>query len=337
MAVFLSMGMNIAFSQTTRDLQLTGGPDGDYSGFEKAGFFNLTFVNVSGTNPATTTPLPGGSLQIVLAVPPGIEFDDVYTPPTGWTFQKSGPQTVVLTQTGAVSSSPPASIVSFAVPLTTKAAVDEGVWSAQIQRVLPTYQDNNPNNSFPNGTVSVADVNLPVTLSQFQVVKENTTSNLTWSTTEETNSDHFEVQHSLNAKNWAALTTVKSHGESAILRNYIYSHAMPSNGDNYYRLRMVDKDGTFAYSNVRSVTFEGLAESTLSVFPNPASDRLYVSNAEINKLKTLTIVAQNGKELITSPVSTSGVSIKSLQPGLYLVKLLSLDGSLSTHKLIISK
>lgn len=336
-AVYLSMGMNIAFSQTTRDLQLTGGPNGDYSGYEKAGLFNLTFTNVSGTSPATPTPLPAGSLQIVLAIPPGMEFDDAYTPPTGWTFEKSGPQTVVLRQTAAVSSSPPASIVSFAVPLTTKSAVDEGVWSAQIQRVLPTYQDNNPNNSFPNGTVSVADVNLPVALTQFLVVKESNAANLAWSTTEETNSDHFEVQHSLNAKNWAVLGTVKSHGESKVLRNYNYQHATPNNGANYYRLRMVDNDETFAYSTIRSVNFAGLAESAISVFPNPASDHLFVNNAEINKLKTLTIVAQNGKELVSSPVSATGVSIKSLQPGLYLVKLLSQDGTLSTHKLIISK
>jgi hypothetical protein len=178
---------------------------------------------------------------------------------------------------------------------------------------------------------------LPVTLVSFNAVKEGSTANLNWATTAETNSDFFEVQHSLNAKNWSVLGSVKSHGESAVLRNYSYPHATPSNGTNYYRLRMVDKDQTYAYSTIRSTTFEGITESVVSVFPNPASDLLFVNNAEINKLKTLTIVTQDGKELITSSVSAAGVSIKNLQPGLYLVKLLSSDGALSTHKLVISK
>lgn len=209
-------------------------------------------------------------------------------------------------------------------------------WNTQTIAINGAFDNNQLGNSF-DAPITVGPSPLPVTLVSFNVDKEGFAANLAWATTEESNSDFFEIQHSLNAKNWAAVGTVKSHGESNVLRNYTYTHAAPASGTNYYRLRMVDKDATFAYSTIRSLNFEGLAESSVSVFPNPTSDRLYVKNAEINKLKSLTIVGKDGKELIKSPVSTSGVSIKSLQPGLYLVKLLSQDGTLSTHKLVIDK
>jgi hypothetical protein len=340
--LLLLSGCNMLSAQTNRNLGLTGGPDGDYSGFEKPGFFNLSFNNVPGITPVNTTALPANSLQIVLALPPEIEFDNAYTPPNGWTFTKTGANTVVLKQTGPISSSFPASLVVFAVPLTTKAAVTDGVWSAQIQRLLPTYQDTDPSNSSPSGTVSVADVNLPVTLSVFNATKESTTASLTWDTTEETNSDRFEIQHSLNAKNWAKIGSVASHGESKIKRDYSYTHATPSAGSNYYRLKMVDRDNTFAYSSIRSLDFDRSAvaggDVSAQVYPNPVSETLTIDAKDWSTVSNVQLVNVSGVSVYNSGKTPSQfVDVKGLQAGMYLVKILKVDGSALVQKIVVGR
>nr|MBZ1363183.1 Ig family protein [Dyadobacter fermentans]MBZ1363278.1 Ig family protein [Dyadobacter fermentans] len=73
------------------------------------------------------------------------------------------------------------------------------------------------------------------------------TALLTWSTTEEVNSDRFEIERSLNGKGWSTIGKVRSNGESSVLRNYTYTDDSPEKGENLYRLRMVDLDGTYAF------------------------------------------------------------------------------------------
>ncbi len=96
---------------------------------------------------------------------------------------------------------------------------------------------------------------LPVTLTSFIATKEGQTAQLKWSTTEETNSDRFEIERSQNGKNWDLIGTQKSNGESTSLKNYTFSDVKPLNGENLYRLKMIDRDATYAYSRIQSLTF----------------------------------------------------------------------------------
>jgi hypothetical protein len=88
--------------------------------------------------------------------------------------------------------------------------------------------------------------NLPVRLKSFDGYPEGGLVNLNWATTEETNSDYFGIEHSLNAKNWRSIGKVTALGESKKLKDYQFKHNQPVSGVNYYRLKMVDKDRTFA-------------------------------------------------------------------------------------------
>lgn len=70
--------------------------------------------------------------------------------------------------------------------------------------------------SFSPFAITNPDSPLPVTLARFDAVKEGSTALLSWSTTEETNSDRFEVERSINGKVWQKIATVKAQGESKV-------------------------------------------------------------------------------------------------------------------------
>ena len=323
---------SLVYAQTNRNLFLTGGPSGDLPGYRLPGTFDVTFSNSPGVRPTTTGPLPAGSLQIVLTLPDNIVFDDEYTPPSGWTFEKAGPNNVVLRQVAPISSSPPASIVSFSVPYTSVGYEDEGIWGAQIQRVIPTYQDTDTSNDRPNGTISVADVNLPVTLSAFRASKEGSTANLIWSTTEETNSDRFEVERSPNGKAWAKIGSIISRGESKVEIIYTFVDKAPLSGENLYRLKMVDNDHTYSYSAIRSLRFGKF--DRLTIYPNPATEYLVLSVPEgtIAKIYSLT-----GVELINSKVTEGRINISTLISGVYMLSLEDGTGQQDAKKFVVQR
>lgn len=115
---------------------------------------------------------------------------------------------------------------------------------------------------------------LPVYLLSFSASKQNGSSLLKWSTSSEVNSSQFVVEHSADGARYAALSSVAAAGNSNVPTDYHYTHRQPLPGANYYRLKMIDKDGTFDYSPVRQLHFE--QDNALKIIPNPATDRVFV-------------------------------------------------------------
>lgn len=180
-----------------------------------------------------------------------------------------------------------------------------------------------------------ADLNMPVTLVSFDAVKEGSAVTLKWATTEETNSDYFEVQHSANGKNWDKIGLVKSHGESKVLRNYDFTHPTPIKGENLYRLKMVDKDLTFAYSGIRSVRLEG-AEVSAYVYPNPVVDKLFIK--DVGAAAQVSIYDTKGLKVYQGDVPQTGeLNMKNLSNGIYVVNITRANGVKSSQKIIINK
>lgn len=169
---------------------------------------------------------------------------------------------------------------------------------------------------------------LPVTLVAFDVEKEEKGVKLTWKTSFETNSDFFEVQRSQDAKEWQPLGRVASAGESRGQVSYNFTDGDPSAGENYYRLKMADRDGTFAFSQLRKVSWAG---GKLAVFPNPAVDRLEVDLkdwSEVVKVRILNaagrIVRDGGMALNSKQTN---VPLTGIKPGNYILQIEYRDGS----------
>jgi hypothetical protein len=180
-----------------------------------------------------------------------------------------------------------------------------------------------------NGCLTFSGVPLPVTLSAFNAKKEGTTALLTWSTTFESNSDYFEVQHSQDGKNWTALTSIEAQGESKALVPYSYTHTSPF-AVNLYRLKMVDLDNTYAFSSIRSLNFDG--DEQIKIYPNPTVDRIKLSsNQQISNVK---LYNQSGVLVMnTIPDSGNEVDVTRLTQGTYFVKIN--NGSLMRKILVV--
>ncbi|MCE7042807.1 T9SS type A sorting domain-containing protein [Dyadobacter sp. CY312] len=195
--------------------------------------------------------------------------------------------------------------------------------------------------AFVDTRTSVADPSLPCTplpvkLTGFDVQKEGLSARLNWATTEEVNSDSFEVQHSADARNWKTVAEVKSNGDSKGLNNYNYTHTTPVEGINYYRLRMVDRDATFAFSRIRSVNFDNL--KAVSLYPNPVTNLLFIQNLTLGEVKQLSILNNSGLSVYESvKVNADGINVQHLPTGLYTVRIVEKNGNISTYKILISR
>jgi len=175
---------------------------------------------------------------------------------------------------------------------------------------------------------------LPVKLAGFEAAKEQGASVLTWSTTGEVKASHFEIQRSLDGKKWSRLGEVKARGNSTTLQAYTFADLSPVNGINYYRLKMVDSDDSFEYSDVRSLRFDqGEAEITLG--PNPVTDVLKVNLRDSEQVAQWQLTSFTGQVLREAKTNLSQeINMRNLPAGMYLLNVHYADGRVRTLKVL---
>lgn len=178
---------------------------------------------------------------------------------------------------------------------------------------------------------------LPVTLTTFTGTQQERTALLNWSTTHEANSDRFEIQRGNNGKDWVTLGSVAANGESPERQNYSFADSEPVAGQNLYRLKMVDLDGSLAYSRIISVYFK--TDFKISVYPNPATDFIRISTEQNDPTGVAAVGIYNlaGSLISTNSQVSDTVDVKNLQSGNYIVKITKKNGTISMTKLTINR
>ncbi len=127
---------------------------------------------------------------------------------------------------------------------------------------------------------------LPLKLIDFKGTNMNTQEvQLQWITADELNTRDFEIEWSEDALHFTkiALVTAGNNGQEM---HYSYLHKLPADGNNYYRLKMSDKDGHFTYSPVIKITVP-VSTNKIIVRQNPVIDLL---NLQVRALKNETIM-----------------------------------------------
>ena len=136
-----------------------------------------------------------------------------------------------------------------------------------------------------------------------------------WETTNEINSSHFNIQRSIDGVNFIAIGAVTSKGGG----NYEYIDNLSTISQQpatvYYRLQMVDKDGSFTFSKAVAVSLTK-QQSALTIFPNPVQQNLYVQLAVIKAEKlTLQVIDLQGKilqqQLVDVVIGNTSISINT--------------------------
>lgn len=154
---------------------------------------------------------------------------------------------------------------------------------------------------------------LPVTLISFTGEKEGRTSLLRWQTASESGTSHFEIERQDEEGIWKVIGFIAATGTSQTVREYEMVDEFPHAGANYYRLRTVDDDGTWDYSETVVVVHE--EHSELLVYPNPASVGQMITVA--GSFTELVVHDQLGRQ-VPAEMLGNQLSIKS-GPGVYLL------------------
>ncbi len=118
---------------------------------------------------------------------------------------------------------------------------------------------------------------LAVEYLHFLAEEKNETILLEWATASEENNARFEVEWSEDGSSFDYIGRVEGQGTSFSIQNYKFIHATPLKGDNYYRLKQIDFNGNFEYSNIVVVRKLNTLKKDVSVFPNPTQRTLNIT------------------------------------------------------------
>ena len=165
---------------------------------------------------------------------------------------------------------------------------------------------------------------LPVELITFwgKTTNDETQANLYWETASEFNSSHFIVQHATGSNNFYDIGEVRANGTAHELQNYQFVHLDPSVGVNYYRLRMVDFDGTEELSSVVSI-ITNKSDFSLRIFPNPTSNELQLSLSGKEEVERIRVLDMNGRIMtqLSLQFSNQKIRLHGLPAGLYFLEV----------------
>ena len=122
-----------------------------------------------------------------------------------------------------------------------------------------------------------SDVVLPVELSAFRGNNVESGINLEWVTDSEVNNEGFEVEFSLDARTFETLAFINGNGTTNETQTYQFLHKTNRPGSLYYRLKQMDFDGAFEYSDIIEVMREKKNDGNIVIFPNPASEQFTIT------------------------------------------------------------
>lgn len=168
---------------------------------------------------------------------------------------------------------------------------------------------------------------LPVKLISFDatVNKENTVD-LNWATASELDNAYFEVERSSDAVDFSPIAKVEGAGNSTNTIQYHTTDNNPLNGMSYYRLKQVDLDGNFAYSEIVSVSISGgaLNQSSVRVYPTLiSSPSIHIAVSGTDVPVAVSVYDMSGRMVMTQLITANGDTQIELpagaQTGMYIV------------------
>lgn len=186
---------------------------------------------------------------------------------------------------------------------------------------------NNSYGQLGNGTyisqntpmqLGVCNNTLPVQILSFTGKSNNGFNLLHWTTVNENNNRHFEIERSNNAIHFNAIGTLPSLNNVGSTTNYNFTDLHPANSIHYYRLKQVDNNNKFTFSSIISINNK--SEKNIKIYPNPAINSLFLSeqseNTNYTILNTIGQIVQAGKYVACQPIK-----LNQLKSGIYFIKI----------------
>lgn len=180
---------------------------------------------------------------------------------------------------------------------------------------------------------------LPVEYSDFSGLYNGKSVELKWATFSEQNNQYFEILRSEDGQKFSSLGKVKGALNSSVQNKYTFTDQNPPKEIAYYKLKQVDADGKFAFSNTIYVYMNKSQDERITIFPVPS---LFDLEIRINSFEAreaeLTITSMSGKTVITQTLTNLSagcmqhIDISSLQTGVYILVLKDKSGVQKEYK-----
>ncbi len=172
---------------------------------------------------------------------------------------------------------------------------------------------------FANFTVSGV---VPLRLLSFDAFKNDNKVKLNWKTDNEINTSHFDMERSVNGIDFKKIGTVTALNRSGI-NEYSFEDVSPADGVNLYRLRQVDIDAKFEYSNTAKILFS--SKINITIYPNPVVDKLKIQIPG-SSLKWMSSIYDAAGKLVYQQTNTSAgnlieINITAMAKGNYVLVL----------------
>ena len=187
------------------------------------------------------------------------------------------------------------------------------------------------------GTVIVTEVALPLSLIHFTGKKQVNNILLDWATTNEIDLAGFDIERSADGRSYNKIGVISASPQTGSYKSYSFADNFPMPTNNYYRLKMIDTDGKFKYSNV--VVFSGQATNGLSasnVSPNPFTNEITLT-VTLNEATSLNLqILDLAGRLVATKIVAGQIGqnlirfsdLARLAPGVYLLRTVTANASL---------
>lgn len=185
-------------------------------------------------------------------------------------------------------------------------------------------------------TAGAAESPLPVELTYFKGERDNNSIVLKWETASELNNMGFEIQRSVDGVNWSFIDWIDGHGTTLESQLYQYRDNYPLAKLNYYRLKQIDEDNEFDFSNVISIGLKSKNNPDFYVYPNPTDGQLFLKNIHLDRVESIKLKNYIGETVSEFSINDSQFDLSQLSDGIYFLQL-KRNREIITKKVILQR
>ena len=203
---------------------------------------------------------------------------------------------------------------------------------------IKVQANNNIFFDISNSNFSIAAAVVPVTITNLKAYQKNAGVQVEWNTQNEINLSNYEVEKSIDGASFATVGNVIATGSSI----YNWYDANATKGNNYYRLKMIDKDGSFKYSHVVNVKIGG-GKNMFTVAGNPIkNNQILLQLEQVDKGNYVATVYNSIGQMIATKTlihaggsATETIQLKKVAAGNYQLRIVGSNGIVVTKSLVV--
>ena len=175
---------------------------------------------------------------------------------------------------------------------------------------------------------------VPVRLISFTASLRNATTDLKWTVANETNLKQYQIEYSTDGISFKELGNILATNQSI----YNYEYNTGGSPKNYFRLKLINEDGSFVYSSA-IVIDEQADAAIIRLYPNPSTGNININATNIKPNTFIVITDYTGRILKQSTIAAglNNINVNGLGNGMYLIQMKEEGKTVSNYPFIISR